>query len=106
MTIEDVYRLFLEQRLDMRIVIDYYFLLRQTACRYETLKMNSLTTIFGGWFGIRRFARGLMWVLRETMGMDRSQMLCKPWGHEGRFILQEMLDGHQRLEMFKRYQRL
>ena len=106
MTIEGVYRLFLEQRLNMRIVVDYYFLLRQTECRYETLKMNSLTTLFLGWFGIRRFARGLMWVLRETMGMDRSQMLCKPWGHEGRFILQEMLEGHQRMEMFKRYQRL
>jgi hypothetical protein len=38
--------------------------------------------------------------------MPPSQMLCKPWAHEGRFILQEMMDGHQRLEMFKRYQRL
>ena len=43
MTIEDVYRLFLEQRLNMRVVVDYYFLLRQTERRYETLKMGGLT---------------------------------------------------------------
>jgi hypothetical protein len=106
MTIEDVYRLFLEQRLNMRVVVDYYFLLRQTEQRYETLKMGGMTDLVLGCFGIRRFARGLMWVLKETMGMERSQMLCKPWGHEGRFIIQEMLDGHRRLEMLKRYQRL
>ena len=106
MTIEDVYRLFLEQRLNMRVVIDYYFLLRQTEGRYETLKMGVMSDLVLGWFGIRRFARGLMWVLKETMGMDRSQMLCKPWGQEGRFLIQEMLDGHRRWEMLKRYQRL
>jgi hypothetical protein len=48
----------------------------------------------------------MMWALQEVMGMERSQMLCKPSGREGRFILQEMLDGHQKLEMLKRYQRI
>ena len=84
MTIEDIYRLFLAQRLNMRVVIDYYFLLLKTERRYETLKTSGL----------------------EVMGMERSQMLCKPSGREGRFILQEMLEGHQKLEMLKRYQRL
>jgi hypothetical protein len=48
----------------------------------------------------------MMWVLQEVMGMERSQMFCKPSDPEGRFILQEMLEGHQKLEMLKRYQRL
>jgi hypothetical protein len=106
MTIEDVYRLFLEQRLNMRVVIDYYFLLLKTERRYETLKTSGFPYVLLRYFGVRRFARGMMWVLQEVMGMECSQMLCKPSGREGRFILQEMLDGHQKLEMLKRYQRL
>jgi hypothetical protein len=106
MTIEDVYRLFLEQRLNMRVVMDYNYLLLKTEHRYETLKTSGFLHVFLRYFGIRRFARGMMWVLKETMGMERSQMLCKPSRHEGRFILQEMIDGHQKMEMLKRYQRL
>jgi hypothetical protein len=106
MTIEDVYRLFLAQRLNMRVVIDYYFLLLKTERHYETLKTSGFPYVLLRSFGVRRFARGMMWVLQEVMGMERSQMLCKPSRHEGRFILQEMLDGHQKLEMLKRYQRI
>ena len=71
-----------DSELSMRVVVDYYFLWRQTEQRYETLKMGGMADVVLGCFGIRRFGRPLMWVLKETMGMERSQMLCKPRGHE------------------------
>ena len=103
LTISDVYRLFVHQRLDMRVVMDYYYILRSTGHRYETLKFDGFAGTLFGWWGVRKFAHGMMWVLQQTMGLDRSLMLCEPWEEDGRFILQEMMDGHSSMQMLKKY---
>ena len=45
--------------------------------------------------GMERFARGLMWVLREYFGLEEKHLLLEPDEKEGRFIMQEvMLTGN------------
>ena len=47
---------------------------------------NTLETL-----GLTQFAVGVMWVLQETLALDRKCMLCEPLAEEGRFILKELM---------------
>ena len=38
-----------------------------------------------------RFARGLMWVLREVLQMDQQYLLCEPDVADGQFVLSEIM---------------
>jgi len=75
----------------LRQVMDYYYVLRQgftEAERTDAVKwINKL--------GMGRFARGLMWVLREVFGLEEKYILMEPDEKEGQFILNEiMLTGN------------
>lgn len=41
--------------------------------------------------GMERFARGLMWVLREYFGLEEKYLLMEPDEKEGQFIINEVL---------------
>lgn len=86
-TIQHVYRLFLQHRLNMRVLMDYGFVLRQTAGKNETLRGGGLLCAIG----LRRFAQGIMWVLQTTLALERQYMPYEPLETEGRFLLSDVL---------------
>ena len=75
----------------MSLLVDYYYVLSQLKGEFQPFKdgsnmANTLETL-----GMPQFAAGVMWVLQETMGLNRICMLCEPLAEEGRFILKELM---------------
>lgn len=94
LTIQYLYKQYLLHQLDMCLLLDYYFMLRRNNGKYETLKGGGLLDSFG----VRRFARGVMWMLQETMKLDRQYMPFEPLEIEGRFLLNDMMQEASKLE--------
>ena len=94
LTIQHLYKQYLLHQLDMCLLLDYYFMLRRNNGKYETLKGGGLLDSFG----VRRFARGVMWMLQETMKLDRQYMPFEPLEIEGRFLLNDMMQEASKLE--------
>ena len=86
-----IYRHFLYEGVGFRQVIDYYFVLKNLnenlnvneSCAYKAVRE----------FGMTRFAKGLMWVMHDALGMSREWMLWEPDEKEGRYILEEVMAG-------------
>lgn len=94
LTIQYLYKQFLLHQFDMCLLLDYYFVLLRNNGKYETLKGGGLLDSFG----IRCFARGVMWMLQETMKLDRQYMPFEPLEIEGRFLLNDMMQEASKLE--------
>ena len=94
LTIQHLYKQYLLHQLDMCLLLDYYFMLRRNNGKYETLKGGGLLDSFG----VRRFARGVMWMLQETMKLARQYMPFEPLEIEGRFLLNDMMQEASKLE--------
>lgn len=71
----------------LRQIMDYYYLLRQGFTEEE--RKDAVYWIKQ--LGMARFARGLMWVLREYFGLEEPYLLMEPDEKEGRFIMREVL---------------
>lgn len=85
-----IYRHFLYEGVGMRQIVDYYFVLKDKAC--GTFK-TSYTRDAVSEFGIEKFAKGLMWVMREALGMPKEWMLWEPDQKEGEYILKQIMTG-------------
>ena len=75
----------------MSLLLDYYHVLSQLGGEFQAFKdgsdmANTLETL-----GLTQLAAGVMWVLQETLALDRKCMLCEPLAEEGRFILKELM---------------
>lgn len=85
-----IYRHFLYEGIGMRQIVDYYFVLK--AINREKQDVNySLEAVSK--FGMERFAKGLMWVMYEALGMPKEWMLWEPDEKEGKYILEEVMAG-------------
>ena len=88
-----IYRHFLYEGVGFRQVIDYYFVLKNLN---ENLNLNvneSYAYKAVGEFAMVKFAKGLMWVMHEALGMPREWMLWVPDEKEGRYILKQVMKG-------------
>lgn len=85
-----IYRHFLFEGVGLRQIIDYYFVLVKV--RGERLKVKEYTEAVKE-FGMTKFAKGLMWVMQETLNIPKEWMLWEPDEKEGRFILQQIMEG-------------
>ncbi len=94
MNIQYIYMRYLQHHMDMRLLMDYYFLLHETKGKHESLKGGG----FMGSLGIRRFGRGVMWILQETLKLDRQYMPFEPLEIEGRFLLSDMMQEASQFE--------
>lgn len=85
-----IYRHFLYEGVGMRQIIDYYMVLR-------TVHNNRINTDISleavSRFGMNRFAKGLMWLMHEALGMPKEWTLWEPDENEGRFILEQVMEG-------------
>lgn len=84
-----IYRHLFHEGIGLRQVLDYYFVLKQGFTeeeRLHTLKMlRSLKMI--------RFTRAMMYVLQEVFALPEQYLLITPDEHEGRFLLEEIMQA-------------
>ena len=97
--------------LGLRQIMDYYYVLKASfkeshednegshrSKSFKNLNQNYSKEDAVYWIkklGMERFARGLMWVLKEYFGLEEKFLLMEPDEKEGQFIIQEvMLTGN------------
>lgn len=77
---------FLTEGIGLRHFIDYYHVLKMNTNRTNTANLYKE-------FGLLKFARGVMWIEKECLGLDEKYLIVEPDGKRGRVILNEMLEG-------------
>ena len=87
-----IYRHFLYEGVGLRQIIDYYFVLSQLNDHKEVLDVRFALDAVSQ-FGMERFAKGLMWVMQEALGMQSDWMLWEPDQKEGDYILNQVMKG-------------
>lgn len=95
-----MYHHLFDSGIGLRQVMDYYFVL-QALCNDNTStgsaqahndNLSSLNQAINH-IGMGRFAAAMMWVLQETMGLEREKMICEPSEEDGKFLLGEIVRG-------------
>lgn len=86
------YRHFLYEGVGLRQLMDYYWTLSNSPFEGEELK-NSDAVLAIKQFGMTRFTKGVMWIMKEVFGLDDEHLLCEPDENEGRYILNEVMMG-------------
>lgn len=84
-----IYRHFLYEGVGLRQFMDYYFVLRSAMPSDD--KAKSLSDIEA--FGMKRFAKGVMWIMKAVFGLDDPYLLYEPDEKEGRYIMGQVIAG-------------
>ena len=79
----------LHEGIGLKQVIDYYYLLRSQT---ERRSIDSYEQEFRR-LGLLPFARQLMWVLSQVLGLDEQLLVARQDERRGRLLLSEMLAG-------------
>ncbi len=79
----------LHEGIGLKQVIDYYYLLRSQT---ERCSIDSYEQEFRR-LGLLPFARQLMWVLCQVLGLDEQLLVARQDERRGRLLLSEMLAG-------------
>ncbi len=79
-----MYHHFFETRNNFKQFIDYYYLLKKGHAEDVT----KITERFRE-FGVMRYAKGVMWVMKELLGLEENYLVAEPSEKEGRLILKE-----------------
>lgn len=77
---------FFSTRNNFKQFIDYYYLLKKAHA--ENTNLKDTADKFKS-FGIYKYASGVMWIMSDVLGMDRSLLPIEPNEREGRLILRE-----------------
>lgn len=95
-----IYRHFFSEGVGLRQIMDYYFVLKALWELKGVRGINrSAQGVNGHYleavkeFGMERFAEGLMWVMQEVMAMPKEWMPWEPDEKEGRYILEQVMEG-------------
>jgi len=80
---------FFFEGIGFRHFTDYYYLLRSGFTAEEREHDMKLLS----YFGMTRFTRAVMYVMREVYGLDGEQLLCEPHEPTGRMLLAEALEA-------------
>ncbi|MCQ2104425.1 MAG: nucleotidyltransferase family protein [Fibrobacter sp.] len=86
MQLSHVHRHFVTGGVGLRQLLDYYILLRSSSVEDR----NEISRRLGS-LGLSHAAAAIMWVLRQTLGLDESLMLCKPDSFRGEWMLKDIL---------------
>lgn len=84
-----IYRHFLYEGVGLRQLMDYFFVLKSVS--QQTDKTLSLEAIEA--FGMKRFARGIMWIMQHVFGLEDQYLLYEPDEKEGSYILHQIMIG-------------
>lgn len=77
-----IFRHVLDEGIGMRQIIDYYYVLKAAEGKIRP----DLSRL-----GMQRFTGGLMWMMREALGLPEQWMIAKPDEKRGRWLLNEVL---------------
>ncbi len=80
---------FFIEGIGLRQFVDYFFLLKTIKQRETLIEAESLFKRFG----LYKFARGVMWVLSEVLGLEDSCLITQPDPKTGLLILKEIEEG-------------
>ena len=85
-----LYRHVFTEGIGLRQLIDYYFVLRNTDCNIanKAVLQRELKHL-----GLWKFAKAVMYVLHETLGLPEENMIAPIDVNEGRFLLAEIMQG-------------
>ena len=84
-----IYRHLFAEGIGLRQLLDYYFVLCQGFTEEEREEtMRTLRSL-----RMQRFAGAVMWVLKQVFAIDDRYMLIVPDEHEGRFLLDEIMQA-------------
>ena len=86
-----IYRHFLYEGVGMRQIVDYFFVLKNLDFDHNFNESYAYKAVRE--LGMEKFARGLMWVMKEALGMPANWMLWKPDKKEGGYILKQVMTG-------------
>lgn len=81
---------FFKEGIGLRQFIDYYYVLINA--KAESLEVKELQRTLR-WLGMEKFAKGVMWIEKELLGLDECYVLIEPDAKIGRVILDELLQG-------------
>lgn len=81
------FRHFCGSGVGLRQVMDYFYVLRQGFTEEE----RNETVYWIRQLGMTRFAKGIMWVLKQSFGLENKYLIMEPTEKEGRFIMNEIL---------------
>lgn len=95
-----------ESGLGLRQLMDFYFVLKELdkkACGEKAVLTKTEKTASAKnkknivelyeQFGMKRFATGIMWIMKEVFGLKDEYLLCEPDEKEGRFLLNEVMQN-------------
>ena len=80
---------FFVEGIGLRQFVDYYYVLGRL---HEERGAVDYERLFG-YLGMLRFARGVMWVEREVLGLCEKHLICEPDERIGSIILREIEEG-------------
>lgn len=85
-----MYHHVLFEGLGLRQVMDYYFVLRSSYDNnnHRDNVMSTLDTL-----GMMRFAKGIMWIMKEVFALEDRYLICEPNEMYGRLILKDVMAG-------------
>lgn len=84
----------------LRQMMDYYFVLKQVEpTKNEREEFRSLSRSFG----MYRFAKAVMYVMKRVFDMEDKHLLCEMDVEEGAFLLNEIMEGGNFGHYDKRY---
>lgn len=85
-----LYRHVFTEGIGLRQLIDYYFVLQNTDCNItnKAVLQRELKHL-----GLWKFAKAVMYVLHETLGLPEEKMIAPIDVNEGRFLLAEIMQG-------------
>ena len=99
----DIHRSLMKGSATMAQMMDCYFLLRDMDGNFGTFKDGVTMDQVLCTLDIRRFSRGVMWLLQESLQLERRLMPCEPLEPEGRFVLSEVIDGRHLLSILRQH---
>ena len=95
-----LYHHFFDEGIGMRQIIDYYFVVSMlnVNCEMLTWLPKDLKHL-----GLWKFARAVMYVLHEALGLSEEKMIAPMDGRRGKLLLTEILNGGNFGKHFTKY---
>lgn len=79
---------FFETRNNFKQMIDYYFLLKK--CHTENTDFTEIVKLLKE-LGVLKYAKGMMWVMKEVLGLEEKYFYTEPDEKIGKLILNETM---------------
>ncbi len=82
-----MYAHFFSSRNSFKQFIDYYYLLKRGLSKQQKVNVAARFEEFK----VERYARGIMWIMKDTLGLDEGLLIVEPSRRIGRAVLGESM---------------